>query len=317
MNKLLLLLICFLIPLKGFNQEFSRENDKITINIKSKLVSIGKTMLKEAKSGKVTPYDNYTLKSEYPATINLNEPLEGLQVFFSEDSHPDQATKKLKISAIAPVRHLYFAGVDLGLRPIFYIKVKDMEKIISKEDFKSITILANLLFNTYFPIELDSTRLSQDVEFFIEDRIDNNSKTRGYHVELTDKYLKILNGIILNRTSDHFENYKVKSTNAPSNSFYTDEQLLHKLSNKELDSLLTQEYIIINTYDNNDSTKKNLVPLNVRVEFSNFKNVIMSPQAVGLKYELDNNKVIIFIPKTKFYSLLDGWEAFLFKEFLK
>ncbi len=318
MKKLLIFILAFCVFPEGYAQEFTTSNNKVLSSIQIRLATIGKTIIKQVKNGKfpVYGYDHDSLILIDPSAINVDTSLriEGFLIQFTGLSKPEETIQQIKLKAIAPMARREFTGIQLALGVVFYIKLDDFQKFISQNDLKFITILSNLLFSSNTPI-VDSTRINQDLTEYTKNVITDKLGNFGYTVELTERQLEPLNGIILDRIYTHFENFRLKNSTNQKYGIFKDPSLKNEYTKVELDSALDMKYpMIIN--DPLDSTKKTKYFLRIPKFFTDFSSVIHFPNAIGIIYHGDNFKIEAYLPKKTFFNLTQDWESFIFQEIL-
>lgn len=318
MRKILLILLVFCLFPKGNAQEFTNSNNKIINLIQIKLATIGKTIIKQVKNGKfpVYRYDHDSLILIDPSDINVDTSLkiEGFLIQFTGLSKPEETIQQIKLKAIAPMAHREFAGIQLSLGVLFYIELEDFQKFIPQNDLKFITILSNLLFSSNTPI-VDSTRVNQDLTEYTKNTIIDKLGNFGYAVELTQRQLEPLNEIILDRICTHFENFRLKNLTNQKIGIFKDPLLKKEYTKWELDSALDIKYpMIIN--DPLDSNRKIKHFLSTPKTFTDFNSVIHYPNAIGISYQVDNLRVVAYLPKKTFFNLTEEWERFILQEIL-
>lgn len=299
---------------EGYNQVYSYENKRI-----NEVLVTRKKIISEVKKGTIKAYRNDSFSSLYPhdlSTLDTNEEIKGLEVLFVDKIEPDIAFKTINLKGVAPIHHLVYSGVDLGWQYMFYVKIEDLEKVILKNDIKLVTILSNLLFATYIPIEIRSNMVKEDISSNIDERVFNNMFTHKSTVQISDTYLESFTKNIIFNIVGCFEKYRDGNINNMKSGFYKDENLQYEYSHIELDSLLLEKEVFkIPGKIENDVEIDTFFVNNIF--FRQFETMFINSHAIGMMYKHKNNEIKLYIPKTKLFTFLPNWLIFIFEEYLK
>lgn len=314
--RLILILFLTFSEFNCFSQHYSSSNDEISNILLSRVESIGRSIVSAVKDNQIKAYKKdllTSLDSIELSRIKINEKIYGLNCLFKDNGDPESSQKNLELKGISPLQNFMINDITLGIQPIFYVKIDDVEKIISENDFKLIVILANLMFSVKSEI-LSYTPDSNDIRRILDDKIRNYLISNNIYVDLTENYLQPFNRIIIESISGCYEEIKDSNFHKTITGLYYDSNLTRSVSNYDLYYYLPEkieERLLIDSFE--DFASYFIVQSSF---FKNFKTLLIHKNTIGLKYKENQTEILLYIPKSELYKYLPKWIIFILDNYL-
>ena len=314
--KLKITILLFATYFNCFSQQFTSDKNEISTILYSRIENTGKTILKAVQSKKLKVY-KMDLITEYDsiefAGLNIFEKACGLYCLYKVTSSPESLKRESEIKGIGLIQKVYIQNIELGEINSFYVKIEDVEKIISKADLKLIFILSNILYPISIealPNESDISENYREQYFFLRESLSTLSK----EVRLTEYNLTLLNNLIIQNIATGFLKAKSKTMNETYTLFYHDSNLTNLVSYNYLNFELPDKIntkILVDSNENVISYDIIHTPI-----FNDFKTLIIYKKAIGLNYNENHNDYTFYLPKTVLYSNLPSWVVFMIDDIL-
>ncbi len=298
------------------SQQFTSDKNEIRNILYSRIENTGKTILKAVQSKKLKAY-KMDLITEYDsiefADLNIYENVCGLNCLYKINSSPESLKRDSEIKGIGLIQKVNIQNIDLGESNSFFVKIEDVEKIISKADIKLISILSNILY----PISTEALQNESDISQNYREQYNflrESLSTFSKEVRITEYNLTFLNNLIIQNIAKGFLKAKSKNMNETYTLFYHDSNLTNLVSfnylNYELPDKINTK-ILVDSNENIISYDIIYTPI-----FEGFKTLKIHNNAIGLNYKENQNDYTFYLPKTILYSYLPSWVVFMIDDIL-
>lgn len=332
MLKSLFLISLVFFSFSGKSQEYWFDDGKFTSSVYFRISSIAQKINNEVKNGNLSAYRNDSFNKLGPFDISILDSIKisgDIEVLYLDNHQPDSLNRSLKLYGISLLYEFKIGNTTLGLQNLFYVKVSDLEKVISYSDLKTITILSNLLFDANVSSDFNPDYWKDGIKSYNVQKIENNISSRWHSVLLTREYLEPLQNLLIKDIASYFDSYLGLEFDPTGYAVFmtTNEKLLNKFSGlyknenlkiqfkySEIAELLEKREIVSYVNPICPDFKIDSI-IFTYAKFGHSQTIIIKPSAIGIKPWDD--KEAVFMPKTVLFSLLPKWEVFLIEEFLK
>ncbi len=205
-----------------FSQHYSSTNNEISNILLLRVESVGELIVSAVKTNRIKAYKNdllTTWDSTGFSEIKINEKIYGLNCLFKDTGDPESSKKNLELKGISPIQNVHFNNISLGVQHTFYVKIEDVEKITSNNDFKLLVILANLLFSNNSEF-LTYTPDSNDIYRILVENFRNYLISKNYYIDISENYLIHFNRIVIENIANCFEEIRDSNFHETITGFY-------------------------------------------------------------------------------------------------